>query len=82
VSASDANTALSELPFLLDSIVPAAAPDGGDGMWHRYVIAQGSNVITGLRCGTRLELDAQLQEMVDKLNERAGKQRAKAKRWA
>ena len=65
------------LLYRLDSVVPATAPAGSDGTWYRYVIVQGANTITGFRSGTLAELNPVLQEMVDRLNERAGKQRAK-----
>ena len=77
---SDESSALVETPFQVDSIVPVAAPTGSDGDWYCYVIGQGTNKITGMRSGSRAELDATLQLMVDKLNERAGKLRAKLKR--
>ena len=63
--------------FRLDSLAQTAAPDGGTESWFRYVIVQGDNVITGLRQGTLAELDPMLRHMVQRLNERAGKQRAK-----
>jgi hypothetical protein len=69
-----------ESPFRVESVSPAAAPDGSDGPWHRYVITQGSderNTITGLRAGTRIEVDAQLKGMVDQLNERYSRLQAK-----
>jgi hypothetical protein len=72
--------ALLEIPFRVESIVQAAAPDGSDGIWHRYVISQGTNSITGLRAGTHAEVASLLDEMVDRLNERCGKQLAKLKK--
>ena len=71
---------MTELPFQLGSISQAAAPDGGEAQWHRYVITQGPNVITGMRCGTREEVSVLLAGMVERLNERFGKQRAKVRR--
>jgi hypothetical protein len=65
-----------ELPFRLASLIAAGAPDGGEGTWFRYVIAQGANRITGLRCGPEAEVTHLVQDMVDRLNERrVGKNR-------
>ena len=70
-----------ELPFKLESIVKAAAPNGAEGMWHRYVISQGTNTIEGVRAGTHAEVTTLVHDMVERLNERReGKNRAKAKR--
>lgn len=71
---------LSEVPFRLDSITPIDDPEGGSAPWHRYVIVQGVNVITGMRCGSLAELNPQIEAMVDRLNERFGKKLAKARR--
>ena len=63
-----------ELPFKVDSIVTSAAPSGAEGVWHSYVISQGTNVITGVRAGTQAEVRMLLDGMVERLNERrAGK---------
>jgi hypothetical protein len=69
--------AVLETPFRLDVVAPVPAPDGGDGEWHRYVITQGSNTITGLRLGTGEEVRRQLDVMIENLNVRLGKQQAK-----
>lgn len=70
-----------ELPFTLDSISKAAAPSGADGVWHSYVISQGTNKIAGVRAGTHEEVTRLLQEMVERLNDRReGKPRPKPKR--
>lgn len=75
-----ATQSLLETPFEVELISEAPAPAGADGVWHQYVIAQGANRITGLRCGTRSEVDRLVREMVGRLNERYGKQVAKAAR--
>lgn len=63
-----------ELPFKVDSISTTAAPVGTEGLWHSYVITQGTNVITGVRSGTHAEVRMLLEGMVERLNERrAGK---------
>lgn len=61
---------LLEVPFRLASLSPVDAPPGCDGSWHRYVIAQGENEITGVRAGSQAEVQRQVDEMVERLNER------------
>lgn len=70
-----------ELPFKLESIAKAAAPGGAAGVWHSYVISQGTNMIEGVRAGTHAEVTTLLNDMVERLNERReGKYRPKSKR--
>jgi hypothetical protein len=70
-----------ELPFRLESIAKAAAPGGAEGVWHSYVISQGTNTIEGVRAGTHAEVARLVHEMVERLNERReGKFRPRAKR--
>lgn len=77
---SNALETVLEVPFKVDSIAPVDAPEGSVGVWHSYVISQGPNTITGVRAGTRTEVVALLDEMVERLNERRmGKHRSKAK---
>lgn len=59
-----------EVPFRLDSISPAPAPPGCEGVWHRYVISQGSNEITGIRAGSQAEVQRLVDEMIERLNQR------------
>lgn len=59
-----------EQPFRIDEITRAPAPDGGDSVWHRYVISQGTNTIAGLRAGQRAEVLLQVEQMVERLNQR------------
>jgi len=59
-----------EAPFQLESITQTAAPAGEQGVWHSYVISQGTNKITGIRAGTRTEVSALVEDMVARLNER------------
>jgi hypothetical protein len=69
-----------ELPFKVDSISKAAAPGGAEGVWHRYVISQGTNTITGMRAGTQAEVTILLHDMIERLNDRrAGKTRPRSK---
>jgi hypothetical protein len=70
-----------EMPFKLDSISETAAPSGATGMWHRYVISQGTNMIDGTRAGTHEEVAMRLRELVERLNERReGKTSPKGRR--
>jgi hypothetical protein len=65
-----------ELPFKVDSISRTAAPAGAEGVWHCYIISQGTNTITGVRAGTHAEVTLLLDDMIERLNERrAGKRR-------
>jgi hypothetical protein len=65
-----------ELPFKVDSISRTTAPTGSEGVWHNYVISQGTNTITGTRAGTHAEVTTLLQDMIERLNDRrAGKRR-------
>lgn len=69
-----------ERPFQIDSISPVANPNGGPGDWYQYVISQGpgsENAIRGQRCGSLVEVNAQLLEMVEQLNQRFGKLKKK-----
>jgi hypothetical protein len=59
-----------DLPFRVDLISEVPAPDGSSDIWQQYVISQGSNTITGLRPGARVEVVSQLEEMVARLNQR------------
>lgn len=69
-----------EVPFRLESVARTTSPEGSDGVWYRYVIAQGTNQITGTRCGTEAEVNHMLRDMVERLNERrAGKNRPKGR---
>jgi hypothetical protein len=69
-----------EPPFRLQSVSRTASPEGSEGDWYRYVIAQGTNLITGMRAGEEDEIQRALNEMVERLNERRmGKNRSKAK---
>jgi len=68
------------VPFKVESIAEVPAPPGSDGVWHRYVISQGANRITGMRNGDRADIVVQVDEMVERLNERrTGKHRSKSK---
>lgn len=69
-----------EPQFKVDSISKSAPPHGAEGVWHSYVISQGTNMITGVRAGTHDEVAVLLEQIVERLNERrTGKTRPKAK---
>jgi len=78
MKAAAATEAWLEMPFVRSSITPVAAPEGAEGPWHQYVIAQGDNQITGLRAGTLTEVTRHVDDMTERLNERrVGKQKHK-----
>ena len=52
-----ADSAVIELPFRIETISAAAAPDGSSDVWQQYVISQGSNTITGMRPGSRADVE-------------------------
>ena len=73
-----ATEAWLEVPFVRQSVTPVATPDGCEGIWHKYVISQGENQITGLRAGSLADVTRQVDEMTERLNERRiGKQKHK-----
>jgi hypothetical protein len=74
------STGTADHLYRLESVAPVAAPDGGKETWYRYVIVQGTNTITGMRSGALSDLNPILLDMVERLNERAGKQRAKLRK--
>ncbi len=58
-------------PYKLKSILKAKAPAGTEGIgWHRYVITQGTNTITGHRQGSREGVTVAVEEILVQLNER------------
>ena len=79
--ASSVTEVAVELPFKLESISKATAPGGAAGVWHSYVISQGTNTIAGMRVGTQAEVTTSLHDMVERLNDRRiGKFRPRSKR--
>lgn len=71
-----------DMMFRLESVKEAPAPQGGEGVWHRYVITQGVNTIVGMRAGMLGEVQTALQGFVQRLNARSSKQLAKTGRRA
>lgn len=64
-------------PFRLDTLQQIDAPAGCEGIWHRYVIIQGTNTITGMRCGSEHDVSRALDDMVQRLNSRFARAQAK-----
>jgi hypothetical protein len=62
-----------QAPFCLTTLDEVAAPDGCEGIWHRYVITQGSNTIVGMRCGGQNEVSLMVKSIVERLNQRFAK---------
>jgi hypothetical protein len=56
--------------YRLVDIEPTAPPDGSSGEWFAYRIAQGGNVIRGYKSGNRFSVTADVEQIVDVLNER------------
>lgn len=78
MKAASATEAWLEVPFIRRSVTPVAAPEGSEGIWHKYVISQGDNQITGLRAGNLAEVTRHVDELTERLNERRiGKQKHK-----
>jgi hypothetical protein len=79
-AASPQSETVLEMPFKVDSISKTAAPNGTQGVWHSYVISQGTNTIAGVRTGSLAEVTLLLEEMIERLNERrSGKTRPRSK---
>jgi hypothetical protein len=57
--------------FRLISIASIAAPNGSGGNdWFMYRIAQGDNMVTGYRRGSRDSATVEVERIVEGLNER------------
>lgn len=65
------------IPFRLESMMETPAPDGATGVWYRYVITQGTNVIEGTRAGTHADVSRSLDEMIERLNIRLAMRKIK-----
>ena len=65
-----------QMPFALTTLDQVAAPEGCDGVWHRYVITQGTNTIVGMRCGEQSEVTLMVNDIVQRLNLRFAKRQA------
>src|SRR5689334_2439326 len=62
-----------DTPFSLTALDEVAAPEGCEGIWHRYVITQGTNTIVGMRCGRQGEVSLMVNSIVQRLNLRFAK---------
>jgi hypothetical protein len=57
--------------YELISVRSSRAPSGADGAdWHQYVIRQGDNEIRGYRQGTLVAVTADVEALVERLNDR------------
>jgi hypothetical protein len=69
-----------EAEYRVESIARTTTPAGLEGTWYQYVIAQGTNMINGMRCGSKSQVDDEIRDMVERLNERrVGKTRPRIK---
>lgn len=69
-----------EAEYRVESIARTTTPAGLEGTWYQYVIAQGTNMIRGMRCGDKTQVDVEVRDMVERLNERRiGKTRPRVK---
>ena len=58
-------------PYEIVSVRKTETPPGMEGSnWHRYVIAQGTNIINGCRQGNLKAVTEAVEEIVAQLNER------------
>jgi hypothetical protein len=58
-------------PYEIVSVRRAEPPPGADGAdWHRYIITQGTNTISGCRQGNLKTVTWAVEEIVAQLNER------------
>ncbi len=65
------DSSVLEQPYKIISVYRVEPPRGAKGSnWHRYVIAQGTNVIHGHRQGSLNDVMRVAQEFVVRLNER------------
>jgi hypothetical protein len=61
---------VSATEYRLVDIEPTQPPDGSSGEWFAYRIAQGANMIRGLKSGSRFSVTADVEQIVGVLNER------------
>ena len=60
----------STTAYRLVDIEPTQPPDGSAGEWFAYRIAQGANMIRGLKSGSRYSVTTDVEQIVEVLNER------------
>ncbi len=67
----DRQLTANDEPYELKSILEEKALAGTEGIgWHRYVITQGKNTITGHRQGSLEGVTVAVEEILVQLNER------------
>ena len=67
----DRRLTANDEPYELKSILEEKAPTGTEGIgWHRYVITQGINTITGHRQGSLEGVTVAVKELLVQLKER------------
>ena len=71
MTSANASAAVVVENYRLISIESTTAPSGGvGGDWFVYRIAQGKNTATGYRRGSRGDVDAEVERIVNALNVR------------
>ena len=75
--AANAPRAESSSDFVLVSIDRSAGPEGSEGNWVHYKIAQGPNVVSGYRRGTIAIVKAHVEAIVCALNDRRALKRGR-----
>ncbi|HQU15975.1 MAG: hypothetical protein B7Z66_07885 [Chromatiales bacterium 21-64-14] len=75
--ADPAHPARSGSRFQVGRIEKSPMPSGDSGVdWHRYVLENGCNSITGFRRGTLQQVTEHAQQLAQELNERHDSPRA------
>ena len=60
-----------QLPYVLKSITSCEPPfESKENNWFKYKILQGSNIITGYKCGEYAHVLASIEVNIDRLNQR------------
>jgi hypothetical protein len=71
LSATEASAGVVAASYSLISIDPTTAPSGNTGDdWLVYRLAQGNNVVTGYRRGSRQNVTTEVERIVNAFNER------------
>ncbi len=67
----DRQLTANDEPYKLKSILEEEPPTGTEGIgWHRYIITQGKNTITGHRQGNLESVTVAVEEILVQLNDR------------
>ncbi len=60
-----------QIPYKLKSLTNCKPPFKAEGSnWYQYEISQGSNIITGYKCGDHKHVLESVQLNIDQLNQR------------